>query len=39
MDTNLIIRKFKEEFDSDIIEIETKNQKRVTVSINPGFNS
>lgn len=36
MDTNLIIEKFKEEFDSDIIEIKTKNQKRVTVSIKPG---
>ena len=34
MDTDLIINKFKEEFNSDIIEIETKNHKRMAITIN-----
>ena len=36
MNKELIIEEFKNEFNSDIIEIETKSQKRVTVSIKPG---
>ena len=35
METELIIEKFKEEFNSEIIEIEIKNQKRITVTIKP----
>ncbi len=34
MDTNLIIEKFKEEFNSEILEIAVKNQKRIVISIN-----
>ena len=36
MNKELIIEEFKNEFNSDIIGIETKSQKRVTVSIKPG---
>jgi Ni,Fe-hydrogenase III component G len=35
MDTELIIEKFKESFNSEIIEIKTKNQKLVIIKIIP----
>jgi NADH-quinone oxidoreductase subunit C len=35
MDTKLIIEKFKENFNSDILEIITKNQKRMIITIRP----
>lgn len=34
MDTNLIIQKFKEEFNSEILETVVKNQKRIVITIN-----
>ena len=36
MDTESIIEKFKEKFNSDILEIITRNQKRIVATINPG---
>jgi NADH-quinone oxidoreductase subunit C len=36
MDTESIIRKIKEEFNSEILEIIQKSQKRVTVTIDPN---
>ena len=36
MDTESIIEKLKENFTSDILEIITRNQKRIVVTINPG---
>ena len=36
MDTESIIEKLKENFNSDILEIITRNQKRIIVTINPG---
>ncbi len=35
METESIIQNFKDKFISDILETEIKNQKRVTVTINP----
>ncbi len=35
METELIIEKFKENFNSDILEILVKNQKRITITISP----
>ena len=35
MDTDLEIEKLRENFDSEIIEVVKKNQKRVTVSVRP----
>ena len=35
METESIIKSFKEKFPSDILETVEKNQKRVTVTINP----
>ncbi len=35
MDTELIIAKFKAKFNSDILEIAVKNQKRIIISIKP----
>ena len=35
METESIIKSFKEKFSSDILEIVVKNQKRVTISIKP----
>jgi len=35
MEKELIIEKFKENFNSDILEIVTKNQKRVIITIRP----
>jgi Ni,Fe-hydrogenase III component G len=35
MDTESIIKKFKEEFNSDILEIAVKNQKRMIITIKP----
>jgi len=35
METESIIEKFKEKFNSDILEIITRNQKRIIVTINP----
>jgi len=35
METELIIEKFKENFNSDILEIVKKNQKRVIITIRP----
>jgi len=35
METESIIKSFKEKFSSDILEIVVKNQKRVTISIMP----
>ena len=34
METELIIEKFKEEFNSDILETVAKNQKRMVITIN-----
>jgi Ni,Fe-hydrogenase III component G len=36
MDTKTIIEKFKGKFDTDVLDIETKSQKRVTITINRG---
>jgi Ni,Fe-hydrogenase III component G len=36
MDTESIINKFKETFVSDILDIVSKNQKRIVITINPG---
>ena len=36
MDTELIIEKFKENFNSEILEIVTKNQKRIIITIRPN---
>jgi len=35
METNLVIENFKENFDSVIVEVFKKSEKRVTVTINP----
>jgi Ni,Fe-hydrogenase III component G len=35
MDTEAIIEKFKVEFQSDILEIAVKNQKRIIITMNP----
>ena len=35
MNTELIIEKFKEKFNSDILEITVKNQKRIIITIKP----
>jgi Ni,Fe-hydrogenase III component G len=35
MDTELSIENFKEEFNSDILEITTKNHKRIIITIKP----
>jgi NADH-quinone oxidoreductase subunit C len=35
MDTDLIIKKFKEKFNSDILETVVKNQKRIVITIRP----
>ena len=35
METELIIEKFKEKFNSEILEIAIKNQKRMIITINP----
>ena len=35
MDAELIIEKFKEEFNADILEIAVKNQKRMIITIRP----
>jgi NADH-quinone oxidoreductase subunit C len=35
METELIIEKFKAEFNSDILEIAVKNQKRMIITIRP----
>jgi NADH-quinone oxidoreductase subunit C len=35
MDAELIIEKFKEEFNTDILEIAVKNQKRMIITIRP----
>jgi NADH-quinone oxidoreductase subunit C len=35
METELIIEKFKERYNSDILEISEKNQKRMTITIKP----
>ncbi len=37
MDTDLVIEKFRENFNSEIIDVVKKNQKRVTVSIKPDL--
>ena len=34
-EAELIIEKFKEKFNSDILEIVKKNQKRIIITINP----
>ena len=36
METELIIKSFKEKFPSEILETEEKNQRRITVTIKPG---
>jgi len=36
MDTEYIIEKFKEKFNSEILEIAEKGQKRVTITIDPN---
>jgi len=36
MDTSSIIEKFKGKFNSDILDIITKNQKRIVITIKPG---
>jgi Ni,Fe-hydrogenase III component G len=36
METELIIEKFKEKFNSDILEISEKNQKRMIITIRPN---
>ena len=35
METELMIEKFKEEFNADILEIAVKNQKRMIITIRP----
>ena len=35
MDKDLVIEKFKEKFNSDILKVFTMNEKRVTITINP----
>jgi len=35
METESIIKSFKEKFPADILETEEKNQRRMTISINP----
>jgi Ni,Fe-hydrogenase III component G len=35
MDTELIIEKFKEKFNSEILEIAAKNQKRLIITVKP----
>jgi Ni,Fe-hydrogenase III component G len=35
METELIIKSFKEKFDTDILELTEKNQRRVTITIKP----
>ena len=35
MNTELIIDNFKERFKSDILEVKTKNQKRIVITVNP----
>jgi len=35
METNLVIENFKESFDSDIVDVVKKNDKRVTISVKP----
>jgi NADH-quinone oxidoreductase subunit C len=35
MNTELIIEKFKKEFNSGIVEIAVKNQRRVIITVNP----
>ena len=37
MNTEFIIEKFKEKFNSGILEIEVKNQKRITITISPDL--
>ena len=37
MDTDLVIKQLKENFDSEIIEVVKKNQKRATVTIKPDI--
>ena len=36
METESIIKSFKEKFPSEILETEEKNQRRITVTIKPG---
>ncbi len=36
MDTNKIIEKFKGRFGSDVLGVDERNPKRVTITINPG---
>jgi NADH-quinone oxidoreductase subunit C len=36
MNSELIIEKFKEKFRSEILEVTVKNQKRITITVNPG---
>jgi Ni,Fe-hydrogenase III component G len=35
MDKDFIIEKFKEKFNSEIIKVEIKNQKRMIITVNP----
>ena len=37
MNTDLVIKNFKENFDSDIIEVVKKSNKRVTITIKPDI--
>ncbi len=37
MDTDLVIKNFKENFDSDIIEVIKKSEKRATISVKPDI--
>jgi Ni,Fe-hydrogenase III component G len=37
MDTDLVIKNFKENFDSEIIEIVKKSNKRATISVKPDI--
>jgi len=37
METNLVIENFKESFDSDIVDVVKKNDKRVTISVKPDI--
>jgi NADH-quinone oxidoreductase subunit C len=36
MDKEFIIEEFKEKFNSEIIKVEIKNQKRMIITVNPG---
>jgi Ni,Fe-hydrogenase III component G len=36
METESIIKSFKEKFPADILETEEKNQRRITITINPA---